>query len=353
MIDTSSVKQLTEELKYRWARFLFTRAKQQAFLEDLSSLVQEGVTAPQAIATIAKISTGISKEVAHSIAASYAEGKRLAEGMEKWFPFHIVDLIRTGEDGGTLNSAMIASSKSLSEQASILSSLASSITYPIIVLILGSGVAVFLKHSIFSNFLTMKPLEEWPENGQIFMHLAAFIQNWWWSIIILVVLFNIGLNQALKNFVGDSRHMFDKIFPFNVYREVVASYFMGIMGLLLANGITFKDALTLIQRKTTRYLAWHIYIMQFRLSGGRENIADVLDTGLIDHADILRLKVISKGKNFDAALSRLGAQAGQKNSQTLKTLGRVLGGILLALAAGFAIFMIFAIYGVGSSVGTG
>ena len=352
MPDLSSLNEILAHLKYRWARFLFTRSKQQAFLEDLSSLVQEGVPAPQAVATIDKISTGIAKQVAHSIATAYAEGKRLAEGMELWFPYHIVDLIRTGEDGGTLNSAMIASSKSLSEQTSILASLASSITYPIIVLILGSAVAVFLKHSIFSNFLTMKPLDEWPQNGQMFMHLANFIEDWWWTIIIVVITFQVTLTQILRKFVGDSRLIFDKIFPFKTYREIVAAYFMEIIGLLLSNGITFKDALNLIQRKTTRYLAWHIYMMQFRLSGGRENIADVLDTGLIDHADILRLKVISKGKNFEVALSRLGAQAAQKNTQNLKTLGRILGGLLLALAAGFAIFMIFAIYGVGAYVGT-
>lgn len=352
MDDLNPTNEFLKELKYRWIKFLFTRNKQQAFLEDLSSLVQEGVTAPQAIATIEKISTGIAKEVAHSIAIAYAEGKRLAEGMEPWFPYHIVDLIRTGEDGGTLNSAMIASSKSLSEQTSILASIAASITYPLIVLALGSCVAVFLKYSIFANFLTMQPLDEWPQNGQMFMQLATFIEQWWWTIIIAAILFNIGLTQLLRKFVGDSRLMLDKIFPFKIYREIVASYFMGILGLLLSNGIAFKDALNLIQRKTTRYLAWHIYMMQFRLSGGRENIADVLDTGLIDHADILRLKVIAKGKNFDLALSRLGLQATEKSTKKLKILGRILGGFLLVLAAGFAVFMIFAIYGVGAYVGT-
>jgi len=353
MIEINHVHKIAEEIKYRWARFLFTRGKQLAFLEDLSSLVAEGVPAPQAIATICRISTGITQQVALSIANAYAEGKRLAEGMERWFPYHIVDLIRTGEDGGTLQSAMIASSKSLSEQTSILASLASSITYPIIVLALGCGVAVFLKYSIFANFLTMKPLDEWPENGQMFMVFANFIEHWWWLVIIAIVFLQFGFSQMLRQFVGDSRLFFDKFFPFKIYREIVAAYFMEIAALLLSNGITFKDTLNLIQRKTTRYLAWHIYMMQFRLSGGRENIADVLDTGLIDHSDILRLRVIAKGKNFDVALSKLGTLAAKKSAKNLKVLGRILGGVLLGLAAGLAVFMIFAVYGVGAYVGSG
>src|SRR3989338_10447912 len=93
-------------LNQQLQRFAFTRGQQQAFLEDVCMLIEDGVPAPQAIATTHEIATGSVKEVARLILDKIAEGKRIADGMEGWFPQPAVEIIRSGEEGGTLTKTM-------------------------------------------------------------------------------------------------------------------------------------------------------------------------------------------------------------------------------------------------------
>ena len=127
---------------------------------------------------------------------------------------------------------------------------------------------------------------------------------------------------------------------------------METLGLLLTNGIVLKRALALMQHQASPYLKWHLLLMEFRLSGGRDNIADVLETGLINPSTILRLKVIAKGKGFEQALVRLGRLTGEQNMKRISVVAKIAGGVLLTCGAAFAGFIIFAVYSVGSFVGS-
>ena len=98
------------------------------------------------------------------------------------------------------------------------------------------------------------------------------------------------------------------------------------------------------------YLAWHIMMMEYRLSGGMDNIADVLATNLLRREDVLRLKVIAKGKGFAPALMSLGNQAATRNQKVALLIGRILGGIILVLGASIAANIILGIYSIGSTM---
>lgn len=333
-------------------RWSFTRGQQQAFLEDFSSLIEDGVPATQAIQTIGQIVKGSQYDVAMSIQQKISEGKLIADGMQGWFPQPIIEIIRAGEEGGTLALSMMAASRALSQESKAMTAFLSAITYPLTVLVMGLAVAVFIKHSVFVNFADIKPVDQWPANGQVLMNVAGFVENWWWAIILLIIALIIIIARVLRDVTGPTRTFLDSLPLFSLYRDVMAARFMETLGLLLTNGIVLKKALTIMRQKATSYVAWHIYTMEFRLSGGRENIAEVIQTGLIAQYDILRLRVIAKGKGFEHALVRLGQLAAERNAKRIALVSKIAGGVLLGIGALWAAFMIFAIYGVGSFVGS-
>ena len=340
------------ELKQRFDALFFTRADKRAFLEDISMLVEDGVPVNQAVETVRDTQTGPLQQVAINVLEKIAQGQNFANGLMNWFPHPIVEIIRAGEEGGTLPETLKSAAKTLEEESYVLSSLINSILYPITVIILGLGVAVFIRHSVFVNFAQIKPISEWPDNGQFLVNLAGFLQVWWWMIIIAIIGIAMLITFTLRNLTGEMRKVVDVIPVLALYRYIQAARFMKSLGLLINNGIAVKKALAIMMRDAAPYLAWHLFVMDVRLSGGRENIADVLDTGLIRHGDILRLKVIARGKGFEHALIRMGSHAAEQNTKTVTVTGRILGAILLAIGAGFAAFMIFAIYDVGAFVGT-
>lgn len=352
LIHPTFKKKMFENLNHKFKSLQFGRREQQAFLEDISSLIADGVPANQAVQTVAQIASGVVKEVANSILQKISEGKGIAEGMQNWFPQPIVEIVRAGEEGGTLAENLVAAARALAQKSKGLAALINSTVYPIVVIMMGLAVAVFIKHSVFANFQTIKPIEQWPDNGQLLYNVATFTENWWWLILILLVSFFLLLARMLQELTGEPRKFVDAIPVLSLYRDVTAARFMEILGLLLSNGIILKRALSIMRYRANHYLAWHIFMMEIRLSGGRENIAEVLDTGLISKGDILRLRVIAKGKGFEHALVRLGQLSADRAGKNIEFTGKVVGYILLAAGAMWAAFMIFAIYNVGSFVAT-
>ncbi len=339
-----------EHLQTHWDQIQFTRKRQLAFLEDLNSLIEDGVPASQAIDTLRQITQGINKIVATQIALHLSQGHSIAEGMQLFFVRPIVEIIRSGEASGTLPSALQSAIKSLSVQTDSWAVLVNSLLYPVVVLIMALGVIVFVKNSVLEDFARLKPISSWPSIGRQLYDVAFTTEYGWWLILLLLIGITVGLVYLLKRYTGQFRSMIDRWPVLSLYRTMTAARFMETLGLLVSNGVAVKKALTIMHRDASPYLSWHILRMEHRLGGGKENMADVLDTHLISQNDLVRLRVVAKGKGFAQALTNLGRQAQQRNANIIRMVSKLMGGVLLALSAFLAMMMVLGIYSIGSII---
>ncbi len=250
-------------------RLQFNQKEQQAFLEDLFVLVDDGIPPNRAIDMMVQVSRGISKEVAVSIANKISEGQPLAEGMRDWFSVNIVEIIRVGEEGGALAQTMSSGINSLSQSSGIISALVAAITYPVMVIVMACGVIVYLDRTVFTQFKLIKPIEQWPEAGQTLVAVAGIIRNWWWAVIVIGVAFVLIMRRILTSYVGDFRPFLDQFPPFSLYRRLEAARVMETLGLLVENGIVFKSALRVMQYRATPYVATHLLLMEHLLGVGK------------------------------------------------------------------------------------
>lgn len=331
-------------------RLLFGAKEQQGYLEDLSTLVEDGVPANKAVDVLFRIGKGSLKTLSGHIMNSVAQGRPIADGLTGWMPQHIVELIRAGEQGGTLAQNMRVAAETLGRKNEVLGALFSALTYPIVVLITGISVMIYLKGSVFLQFEKIKPISEWPEDGRRLMNMATFFENWWWALLLATVAAIIIIGRILVTYTGSLRQYIDMIPLLSVYRSSTAARFMETLGLLIINGVVFKQALQILRYQASDYLAYHLTQMERRLARGSSNIADVLDTGLVKSTDIVRLRAIAEAKGFEHALVRLGRFAAAKNVQLLTKVAKIVGGILLATGGLLAVLMVFGIYNVGSSL---
>lgn len=338
-------------IQTRWQRIQFTRAEQQAFLEDLYSLVDDGVPVNAAIETIRDIyDDDVAAVVASDIAANIAQGQLLADGMSHWFARPIVEIIRAGENGGTLADSLQAALLSFQEYNSVIATVLHAVTYPFAVVIMALVMTVVIKDSVLESFIKIQPVADWPPIGQQLYGLATLTAHWWWLMIITVVGAALLMAQLLRQLTGPWRTAIDQFPLLSLYRQITAARFMETLGLLITNGIVLKDALAIMQRDAAPYLAWHLLMMEYNLSGGQDNIADVLDTGLLQRSDLVRLKVVAKGKGFEQALLSLGHKANKKSFAVITLTSKISGGILLAIGAILAATIVFGIYTVGSAI---
>ncbi|MBS0349619.1 MAG: type II secretion system F family protein [Proteobacteria bacterium] len=328
----------------------FTRKYQQAFLEDLASLIEDGVPASQAIDVIISVSAGITKKVAESISVSIAKGQSLADGMQFWFSRAVVEMIRVGETNGALPQTLRAAATTYTQYVSTLNAFLTSVLYPLSVVILALAVTAFIKNSVLQSFIEIKPLSSWPAVGKNLYQMGAFIQAAWWLILLTVIFLIVIINNVLKNVTGHMRQWIDDLPLISLYRAAVAARFMETLGLLVANGVVVRQALSTMQYDATPYLSWHLLQMEYHLSGGQENMGDVLDTNLISWGDLMRLRVVAKGKGFDQALISLGRQARERTAKKIDRAGKIIGALFLLIGAGIAMTIVFGIYNVGSTL---
>lgn len=330
----------------------FGNKSQLAFLEDFYLLINDGIPANRAIDMMVQSTQGITRDVALSIAQKISEGQPLAEGMKDWFASNIVEIIRVGEEGGALNETLKSAINTMGQRSGNLSALIGAITYPLMVIIMACGVIVYLDSSVFTQFQAIKPIDQWPDSGKQLVAVASFIKKGWWLFIGIILIIIFTLRYIMNNYIGELRPYLDTIPPFSLYRRFAAARLMETLGLLVANGVVFKNALRVMQYQSNPYVGSHLLMMEHLLGRGKGNIADVLSTGLISEADILRLRIMAEVKGFEHGLIRMGVRGSEQSTKTMRLISRIFGGMLLALGAYLIIIIVKGIYLTGMSMGT-
>jgi len=340
-----------ESVQKSLRHFRFGAKAQLAFLEDFYTLVNDGIPANRAIEMIADATTGISREVAFSISDKISEGQALAEGMRDWFNINIVEIIRVGEQGGALVTTVKSAINTLGRSSGAMGAFVGAIAYPCMVIVMACGVILYLDSSVFVQFKAIKPVDKWPQAGRDLLATAALIRHWWWLCLLAgggTVFVTV---KIMRDYIGELRPSLDKFPLFKLYKQFVAARFMETLGLLVANGIVFKNALKVMQYRADPYLGSHLVMMEHLLSTGRGNVADILETGLIDEKDIVRLRVMAEVKGFEHGLVRMGVRGAENSVKSLKTISKILGGTLMAIGAWLIITIVKGIYLTGMTMG--
>ncbi len=352
-LDDDSSPTLLTKIGHTFKRMQFGGKAQLAFLEDFYVLLSDGIPANRAIEMMAQVTTGISHDVALAIGHKISEGQPLAEGMRDWFAINVVEIIRVGEEGGALVETVKSAINTLTQHSGALGSLIGAITYPLMVISLACAIIVYLSNSVFVQFKEIKPIEQWPQAGRDLVNYGVIIQNWWWLVIVIITAIILGLRYLMANYVGELRPLLDKVPPFSLYKRFVASRLLETLGLLVSNGVVFKNALKVMQYQSNPYTTSHLLMMEHLLGMGKGNIADVLQTGLISESDILRLRVVAEVKGFEHALVRMGLRGSAQNIKVVNLIAKIVGGTLLVVGAYLIVKIVQGIYLTGMAMGSG
>jgi type II secretory pathway component PulF len=338
-------------ITHQFHQLQFGTKAQLAFLEDFYLLINDGIPANRAVEMMTQVSRGVKREVAISIAEKISQGQALAEGMRPWFSANAVEIIRVGEEGGALVQTVKSAINTMGQKSGAIGALIGSMSYPLMVITIACGIMIYLNNSVFVEFKMIKPMDQWPEAGIRLVNLASFIQSFWWLVLVGIAIIFFLLRYLMVNYIGDLRPLLDKIPPFNLYRRFAAARVLETLGLLVANGIVFKNALRVMQYQANPYIGSHLIMMEHLLAMGRGNIADVLSTGLVDENDILRLRVMAEVKGFEHGLIRMGVYGQEQNLRILKLIAKILGGSLLAIGGILIVIVVQGIYLTGMTMG--
>ncbi len=337
-------------MKNKLHALLFTRGQQKAFFEDLLMLSEDGVSMRDALGIMVETYDDNIAVLAQKLQDTLAAGKSLASGMQGWVPATILTILETGEKAGTLNDALRACAQACSERSMNRRVWITALSYPLTIFVLALVVMLFIRQAVFASFIEIKPLAAWPALSQWLYHFADFIAHSWCFMLADVALLSVSCIILCTQYAGRLRSILDVLPPFSLYRQAVAAGLLQTLAILLQHGVMVKEAFILLTYGASPFLKSHLQRMQTALDNGTLSLADVLDSGLIERNDVLRLRVVANSRGMNFALSRLAKHAAERQQRNNHQAAKRLSVALFLMAAAMACIIIFSVYSLSTVI---
>ncbi len=149
---------------------------------QLAVLLRGGLTLLAALRTAAEQSRKVSmRRVLNDVADRIQQGTTFAEALQqhRCFPPLVVQLVRVGEQTGTLDQVLTRAAKQLEERRLLMTNLITALAYPAFVAVAAIGVAVYLVVAVIpelQKFLSVLG-RELPPMTQLLVDISIFVQT--------------------------------------------------------------------------------------------------------------------------------------------------------------------------------
>ncbi len=220
-------------------------------LRNLAVALKAGVPLARALKIFEEDANRVRKPLLKHLRNSVEQGNTLAKALEtapRRFPDIAVNLVRTGEIGGTLAESLEAAVTHLRKMQELKRKIRSAMMYPTFVLVaivgLGISIGTLVLPKLIPLFETLDVALPW--TTRLLLKTATFLEVYGVMsailfVLILLILFLLTRLESVKPFW----HRLLLIIPLvgNVQRKAAAAQISAALGALLGSGIPIRVAL--------------------------------------------------------------------------------------------------------------
>ncbi|HEX9022358.1 MAG TPA: type II secretion system inner membrane protein GspF [Geobacteraceae bacterium] len=282
----------------------------------LATLLGSAVPVYEAIATLcAQEKPGELRNVLGRLRERLAEGSGLAKAMAaepRVFSESYVSMVAAGEASGALEVVLERLAEFLEDQDSIRSKIVTSLAYPTLMVVVGTGVMMFLLGFVVPKIVTIfeESKAALPLITVILIKISRLVRDGWWALIILAI----GIAYLYRRLMRreELRHRQDLLFlrlPLvgTLWQRLILSRFAKVLGLLLESGVPVIRAMDItsaavVNREYRAYLAR----VKEELIEGRSLSASLGKSPLFPPLLVHMIAVGEKSGELEKMLTRAG-----------------------------------------------
>jgi type IV pilus assembly protein PilC len=322
--------------------------------ENLSVMLEAGLTVPEALDTLVEQSTGRVKSVLKHVNAQVQSGEMLGDAMEKErkiFGPIFISSVKIGEHSGTLAENLKHLAEQMEHDLEVRRNVQGAMLYPGIIisatLILGLAMATFVLPQMAGIFNSLNV--ELPITTRIVMWLADAFQSYGHIISPLILI-------AITGFVFLVRQRFMQPIVHNVILHIPAikgfvhdlnrARFTRMLSTMLRSGVPIQEALEIGGNTLPNYIyKQSVREMHKQIESG-ESFADIVATYPTLYPKMIQ-RMIAVGEHSGSmgeTLSYLAKFYEQKVAVKSKSLSTIIEPVLLiliGLGVGFVALAIF------------
>ena len=229
------------------------------------------------------------------------------------------------------------------------SSLASGLTYPIILAFITAIVVAVLPKFALDSMSAVADPSYWPPISRSVLTFAELISNWGFATAAALVLMISALIWAAPRWHGALRRSVDWIPVFRVYRQFAGPEILSAWLSLIGAGTQSQRALTELKAGLPPYLAGHVEEMITGMYRGLE-IEDALDTGLFSADSLADLRIFQMTGDFTLYGDEIAEADIQRALHKIERSTKALSTMLLMLVGGIAVWIYIGIARVAMTV---
>ena len=218
----------------------------------LATLLGSSVPVYEAVATLyQQEKRGELKNVLGRIRERLAEGSNLAKAMAaepRVFSESYVNMVAAGEASGALEVVLERLAEFLEDQQQVRSKVTTSLAYPILMMVVGTGVMLFLLAFVVPKIITVfqESKAALPLITVVLIKVSTLLQKGWWILGLVVCTVAIAWDRARRR--EEFRRRQDRLLlrlPLvgPLLQRLILSRFAKVLGLLLGSGVPMIRAM--------------------------------------------------------------------------------------------------------------
>lgn len=327
------------------------------FCRQFATMINAGVSLVRCLDVLEQqTSSARLKEIIRDIEAEVQGGATLSRSMAKFprvFTNLTTGLVRAGEVGGVLDETLDRLAGFLEKDMELRRKVKSSMTYPVLVMVVAVGIVTFLVTFILPKFISLfKELgmtdDKFPLPTLMLMRTSQFMTSKWYIMVIIIVAMTIATNRIRATKTG--RRYFDilrlKAPVFGpLTHKICIARFARTFSTLLSSGVPILQAMETVAGTVDNDVISDAILMSRAAIREGDTIADPLAASKMFPPMVVQMITIGEETGqLDSMLSKVADFYESEVDAALESLTSALEPVLivfLGVVVGFIVVAMF------------
>jgi len=346
---------VAERTEFNLSRY-FERIKPQdlaLLTRQLSTLVGAGLPLVDCLsALIEQVESSRIKRTLSQIREQVTEGTSLADALKghpRIFTDLYVNMVRAGEASGSLDLVLLRLADYTENYAQLRDKVRSALTYPTLMAVAGSSMLLFLLSYVVPKITKIfdENKATLPVMTTVLLAISGFLQEYWWLIVIAVLIAVIAVRVSIRTPAGRLR--FDRYvlnIPYfgKLLKKVALARFARTLSTLLTSGITLLNSLDIVKNVVSNsVLSKAIEDARLSIREGQSIAPPLKKSGLFPAMLIHMIAVGEKSGELEQMLSKAADAYDNEVSTSVSGLTSILEPVMILVGGGVVLFIVLAI----------
>ena len=320
---------------------------------QLATLVRAGLPLIECLgAIIEQMEQAKLKRVFSHVRQQVREGRSLADALQahpRLFSTIYVNMVRAGEESGTLETVLTRLADYTEGQARLLRTVQSALTYPVLMMLVAGGIIVFLLAYVVPQVTRIfsETNQALPLATRILLGVSSFLAQAWWLILLGGALSVLGGLRLLR--VPAWRTRYDRFMlrlPWvgRLIQRLSVARFARTLSTLLASGVPILTGLKIVTHLMNNSLLREVVeTARTSVQEGESLAAPLRRSGLFPSLLIQMISVGERSGELEVMLSRAADAYDEEVTTALTRVTSLLEPLTIIVMGGVVLFIVLAI----------